>query len=705
MFAAMSWFRSRSRKAPIFICLACTALVAGLYYFQFQPLQKAEFYTQDCLARSFGKRAKPDPRLVYLAIDRDSIQLDQFDPAEVEAAPALRLMKQGWPWSRAIYPLILERLFDAGAKVVALDLMFPTPREGDVAFRAALDKYRDRVVIGCNFVLASREKGGANTLQLPAETLIPQSSPLDGRIGFVNFWPDSDEVIRHARYGRTMSDVFGDPPEAGEEVIDSFAAKILRKMGRPDLIPPPGARHIRFAGPSETFTPRSVCDLFDEKKWKSPEYDGGKFFRDKIVVIGPEGNFLKDVVRTPFEEMPGPELHLNALNAALGRDFIFETTGVANLLLIAAAGLGAWALCMRFPAPLLRFSLLAAAGAAWLACAQLFYNRADLYVLAFGLLANLGSSGVSCLAWDFFIERREKLRVRRTLERYVSKDAVREIIDNPQSFFQTLGGVRKPVAILFTDLRGFTTISEQADSQALLTQLNEYFGVMVEPVLANHGFLDKFIGDAIMAAWGTIQSRGAVEDVRGAIVSTLRMREGLAALNARWKAEGKTPLAMGMGVNYGEVIVGNVGSHQQMNLTLIGDTVNLASRIEGVTKEYGIDLLVGEDAAALVRDFFYLQSAGLVQVKNRKRPVELFTVLGERNGTPDAPLDAYLRIYADAMALYVRGDFTAAGARFEEARALRPPDPLPPVYIKRCALLAQQPPGPDWNGVFVMTNK
>jgi adenylate cyclase len=243
------------------------------------------------------------------------------------------------------------------------------------------------------------------------------------------------------------------------------------------------------------------------------------------------------------------------------------------------------------------------------------------------------------------------------------------------------------------------------DKHALVVQLNEYFDVMVEPILATNGALDKYIGDAIMAVWGSIQSRGPAQDVRSAIITTLKMRESLPKLNKRWEEAGKPPLAMGMGINYGDAVVGELGSKLQMNFTVIGDAVNLASRIEGVTKEYGVDLLVGEDAALLAKEFFWMQTAGLVRVKGRNQPVKLFYVIDERTGGPDLKREEYLRTYEEGISLYLRGDFAAAGAKFEKSLAIHPPDALARIYIERCAILAREPLPPDWDGVFVMTKK
>jgi adenylate cyclase len=716
----MSAPRRHSRTPLIAICTLCTLIVGAIYHFESKglvifrhelkrmvPLEAGELRLQDFMMRmSLARRAAPRPDLVYLAIDSPSIQLD-VDDAEIAASPALRLMKEsGWPWSRAVYPMIIERLTRAGAKVVALDLLFPTPREGDNAFREALDKYRAQVVMGSNFAESDREHGVAlKSHDVPAKTLIPPASPVDDRVGFINHWPDTDDVIRRVWYRTTVSQANGRPAYPGEEVIDSFTARIVRKTGRADLIPgPEGPRRIRFAG-ENVFSAHPVCDIFLERMWERPPYNRGEFFRDKIVVVGPHGNFLKDFVLTSFKYMNGPEMHLNALNALLNQDFIRETSGTTNCLLIAAGGFLAWALSIVFASPFVRLAMLVAAALAWLAIGLALFNFAGILIVALSPLVTLGSSGVGCLAWDFIIEQREKTRARRTLERHVGKDAAREILDNPSGFYDTLGGVRKPVAILFSDLRGFTAMTERADSHALVSQLNEYFTAMIEPLTVNQGALDKFIGDAIMAVWGNIRTRGAAEDVRGAVTTALRMREALAALNARWRAEGRTPFGMGIAVNFGEVIVGNIGSMRQMSLTVIGDAVNLTSRLEGVTKEYGVDLLIGEEAAALAREFFHLQTAGLVQVKGREKPVEIFTVLGELERPLDATKAEYLRLYEQAMSLYRQRDFAAAAELFQRSLQLVPDDSLAAIYVERCAALQQERPPEDWNGVYVMKEK
>ena len=193
------------------------------------------------------------------------------------------------------------------------------------------------------------------------------------------------------------------------------------------------------------------------------------------------------------------------------------------------------------------------------------------------------------------MERAEKARVRGVLDRLVSKDIVRELLDRDR-YAQIVRGQRRPVTVLFSDVRGFTTLSEKAeDPAAFIRQLNEYLGEMVGVVFKHRGTLDKFIGEAVMAVWGSMHTDGIAADACQAVATAVEMRQRLAALNAKWTTEGKQTLAIGIGTNHGEVIVGGLSSEKtKMEITVVGDAVNTASRLESLTKEYSLDLLIGE---------------------------------------------------------------------------------------------------------------
>jgi adenylate cyclase len=699
---AKSVFRRYSRKTLAAICLACTALVLVMHAI-FQPLRNAELSAEDLVLR-LGRPAPVSSELVFLAIDQASADLSQFDPAEIEASPGLRLMKHSFPWKRAIYPMILDRLFDAGAKVVVIDLLFTPKTDDDELFRAALDKYRDRVVIGSNFASGERARGETTTYVLPNASLIAQTRPQDDRVAYVNFWSDPDGVVRRARYGITEAEAYDDTPQPGDEILDSLAAMALKKSGHADLVPGATMPHrIRFAGLANTFLPHSVCDIFDVKKWNSPDYRGGEFFRGKIVMLGPEGKSTHDLHPTPVGTVAGPEVHLHAMNAALQREFLHETPDVANYLLIGGAGVLAWALCFWFHGPLFRLGSLVSAVVAWLAAAKLLFDYAGLFIPTVAPLIAMTSSGIGCLGWDFFLERRERARVRSVLDKYVAKNVAELVLAEGDAFAGALQGQRRTVTALFSDIRGFTSMTEEAaDPEEFIAQLNEYFYAMVEVVLAEGGTLQSFIGDAILAVWGDTRTMEPEKGAYHAVRTTLRMSEALQKLNEDWAGRAnRRKLNIGIGINQGEAIVGSIGHPLRMSFTVMGDSVNTAARLETATKQFGCTILVQESVEALTRDRFHYRRVDSLRLKGKTKTTDVFTVLGEAS-TPPPP---WLAEYHRAVGLYHARDFRTAGELFRKIGEEIQGDALCAMYSTRCERYADTPPPVDWDGSYTMTEK
>jgi adenylate cyclase len=413
-----------------------------------------------------------------------------------------------------------------------------------------------------------------------------------------------------------------------------------------------------------------------------------------------------DFVPTPTSpDLPGPVAHLHAIAAALSQEFVHNTSRITNLILVCAAGALAFVLIAFIRRPLTSLIGLVVISAAYLVFARVVFDRFGLLVLVVPVLTAFLASGALSLGFEYVLERMEKLRTRRTLERYVSKNLVKEILENPDSFYSSLRGVRLPATILFSDIVGFTSMTESADPEALVKQLNEYLSRMTAAVFEHNGTLDKFIGDAVMAVWGNVSSRGVVEDAKACTRTALSMRRELQALNKRWEGEGIAPFHIGIGINHGDVLVGNIGSQEKADPTVIGDAVNLASRLEALTRTYGVDILVGARASELISDEFNLRSVALVQVKGKTKPVEIFALLGAKKEPGEPEFLQRLETYEMGFRKFRERDFAQARILFSQFLEFHPDDTLARMYLERALEYEAEPPDTAWNAVEVFKKK
>ena len=701
----MHWLGRYRLLVLALICVFWTGLILLGHFFPDVPFLstpwRGEQSFEDLLRKEGRKTAAPRD-VVFLGLDQSTLQMPPLSAEEVAGNRAFQLLtERPFPWSREVYALLLDRLFGAGARLVIFDLMFNPPNDGDPAFHAALDRYHGKVVLGANFDL---ENGAQATT--PNDTLIAPPQLQDDRVGFVNFFPDSiDGTIRAVAYRLTARQLVGLEPHPGDVVYESLSARALSKIGHEDDVPRDLAGHmIRFTTP-DAFEPHPLYEVFDPKLWHA-NYADGAFFKDKIVMVGPSAQVSHDVAPTPMSPTTsGPSLHLQAMAAALGHEFLRPTPANVGLALVAAAGLVAWSLVAFLRRPLICVGALVVLTASYLGTARLLYDKTGLLLLTVPVLSALVLSGSFSLGFEYFLERLEKLRTRRTLERYVSKNLVAEILENPDGYYSSLRGVRVPVTILFSDLIGFTTLAEKADPEALVAQLNEYLSRMTSEIFSNGGTLDKFIGDAIMAVWGNVRSLGTAQDAKSCARAALGMRRELSQLNQTWREQGRMGLGMGIGINHGEVIVGNIGSQDRMDPTVIGDAVNLASRLEGLTRIYGVDMLVGASVAELVRDEVYLRSVARVQVKGKTKPVDVFTFVAARGDETDPELLKWLETYEEALEKFRARDFTDAKILFSRFLEFYPDDLLAKMYLQRALEYEQAPPDEAWEAIEVFQKK
>jgi adenylate cyclase len=724
MTPTLQWLAHTNRKVlvPFAICLGFAGLLALLYYFRFGSVN-GTLWDLDGYQLNFnvqlGRKTIPDPRLYFLTIDRNTYR-DDIGADEVGDSTVLANLRGTFPWSRAVWAAVIERLMEAHARLVIIDLLFPAPGPGDEELHAAMEKYGDRVILASNIQSVDKSDrdqiGNEIRVTLPSPSILgtpehPTVSAQDPRVGYVSVWPNDDGIIRKAHFFQTpellMGRIPAQLPKEFPDTMYSLAGRAMQKLQLEDRLPDTWeGQTIRFSGPpTYTFEAHSLYEIFIPRMWASPNYQNGEVFRDKIVLVGPAANWSHDEHLTPFPKlMSGPEVHLNILAAALQNEFLRESHRTVSIVMIVLAGFLAFGESLTIRNPYIR--VLGGIGTvAGLLGGSLFaynYLRLNLPV-GTPALAFFGGLMLT-LAYEIVREQYERSRLRGVLDRYMSKDLVKDVLENPNSYFSSMGGVRRPVAILFSDVRGFTTISEGADPTFLVKQLNEYLAEMVKIVFHNYGTIDKFIGDAVMAVWGNVVSGGPEVDAQRAVRTGLEMRAGLVKLNADWRSRAMMELSFGIGINHGEVIVGNVGSDQKMEITVIGDAVNLASRLEGLTKEYQIDFLIGENVAELVEKTFYLQMADNVRVKGKFKPVHVYAVLGEKGPEPQEEIERFLREYHAGMELYKKGDFAPARTFFQHALELLKPNHLAKIYLDRCTQLLATPPT-EWDGVYVMTKK
>jgi adenylate cyclase len=388
---------------------------------------------------------------------------------------------------------------------------------------------------------------------------------------------------------------------------------------------------IRFTGPvlkngKLTYQDYSFYDLFYSEQQilagQKPTVDPG-VFRDKIVVIGTTAAGLRDLFTVPFTEgsMPGMQIHANVIDSLLSRRFMRPLGALGNVTVLAGCALAvgvAGVMLAVWPTVGIAAFLVAAIG--WLSL--LLVGRGVWMEVANPLLA-VAFATFGSTAYQYFVEGREKRQVKRMFSRFVSKDVYDQLMADPAS--ARIGGARREMTVLFADIRSFTTFTERGQPEDVVSQLNEYFSAMVEVIFRNRGTVDKFVGDMVMALFGAPLADPDHAD--HALQAALGMLVGLHELNTDWAASGRPALDIGIGLNSGDMVAGNIGSDTIMSYTVIGDAVNLGARLESLNKQYGTHIIISEATRARLKGRYDMKPLGTVTVKGKSEAVAILEVL------------------------------------------------------------------------------
>jgi len=448
---------------------------------------------------------------------------------------------------------------------------------------------------------------------------------------------------------------------------------------------------IDYAGPARTFPHYSISDILEGTV---PEGS----FRDRLVLVGATATGLHDARSTPFGTVfPGPEIHANAIDDILSDRFITrpEWSRIFDLMAIALLG-GAIGLALpRIGAAAGLLSAAALAIAHVLFARWLFVDRGVWLNIVYPLLA-LGTNYVSLTVYYYVRETRERKRIHGAFGRYVAPVVIEQMLEDPGRL--ELGGEEKILTVLFSDLEDFTSYSERYTPRELIDLLSEYYARMTEQVFAHQGMLKEYVGDELMAIFGAPVEQP--DHAARACAAALDMRALRRTLNDEWARSGHPVFAARTGINSGLMLVGNLGSEYRLSYGVLGDQVNLGSRLEGLNKVYGTEILVGENTLAMVGDAFRVREVDLVRVVGKKKPTRIFELLGHAgDALPDAQQAALAR-YAAGLQAYREQCLDEAEFSLRAGLALWPGDGPTRTLLERCALHRASPPPPDWDGVF-----
>jgi len=604
-----------------------------------------------------------------------------------------------WPWSRSTLAQLAGRLDEAGARVIAFDLFFPEREsaKADAQFARALGD-SGKAVLGTVFLLDREEARhvGAGTLRAAFDAIAPQAisevrkggaagepalvepygvivniPELQARAayaGHINVLPDADGVVRRmplvlrheGRYfpafDLQVARAFR-PQEAVALELAGYGIAGVSLGARQVPVDEDGRLLVRYRGPERTFPAISIADILERRADTA-------LLRDRVVLVGNTAKGIGDVRVTPYgATFPGVEVRANIIENLLDGELLQrpEWMALVDTTLMLAIGIAlAWVL------PAIGVSggalLAALAIAAYIALGTYLFRGAGLWLnLVYPTLLIAALFACATLLRYFFTHS-ERRNLKLAFQHYVPRAVIDGLVADMGTL--RLGGDKRELTVLFSDIRGFTALSERMDPQELVKLMNEYFTAMTAKVFEHQGSLDKYIGDAIMAVYGAPVAEP--DHALHACQSALAMVAVLHGLRENWRARGLPPVDIGIGINTGPMVVGNMGSSTRFNYTVIGDAVNLASRIEHLNKIYGTNILLSEHTYDKLQGRLEnVREVDSVQVRGREQPVRLYELIPPGK----YPTLEWLEEFRAAYAAMRRGELQPAAATFEALRA------------------------------------
>ena len=721
-------------KVSVGVLIAAGSIAFSLFLFQTSTVENVfgsnffpalERKSYDALIRARGERPHTS-NVVIVKIDENTLK--ELD----------------YPVPRDKFGSLLYIISASGAKAIGVDYFFPTVKQDsasqfqnslflrfaglsnnvfhalgpfvpgeDIGELEAKDIDKESYAALHPFSIA--ETGGR--LDFPRATYIDERpfdslAALASGVGQVNLYPDSvDGIIRRMPF---FVDYAGDYYPAFGAALAFHALNIDLKTitvtqaddgmivhaGQLEI---PVTRHgeiqIDYAGKNNVYKEISFYDVLDA--FTRGDTKILSMFKDAVVIIGPTARSIADIGATPVsEKSPNCYVHANVYDQIVTGHYINRASSGSQFALLVilalAVTMASLMLRLRWSFPI---GLLLLGGYLWFTY-SVFANTGTMYNLTEPLFA-IFFSYAAAMSYISVTEGKQKAVIKGMFQRYVDASVVEHLIDNPSLL--KLGGEEREITTLFADIEGFTRMAEKLGPQNTVGLLNTYLTEMTNIIIEEGGTLDKYIGDAIMAFWGA-----PLDDPNHSVhacAAALRMQKRLEGLHSKWIHFGRPVVNQRIGLNSGKAVVGNMGAEAKFNYTAVGDSVNLASRLEGVNKEYGTRLLMSEFTFRRASKEVLAREMDVVVVVGKTEPVRIYELIAMADEVQNDATKRFLDFYHAGLEAYKKRAWKSAIEQFQQGLQIRRDDIVSNIYIQRSTMFLDSPPPDDWNGVFVMTKK
>jgi adenylate cyclase len=680
-----------------------------------------EYATQDLRFRWRGPEPESD-KIVIVAIDAQTLN-------------SMGII--GMP-ERKYHVKLIENLYKAGAKAVMFDVLFLTytGKSREDGSLSSVPSFQDSILTAAikNYpktIIARKEKVPMDRSSPNSVTENPLPFPLflyPKQLAFVDMYIDTDSFVRRAKLITNDLD-----SKLGWNY--SFALRAAMYAMNADTAWIDLKNHLIHVGdrlvPIDDDNTMIINYCMDERQYDTEggyvsyeqvlddETDYGlkalmkvNRFKDKVVLVGATFPDSKDVLHTPFymgtklyskAEFPmyGVHVHKNIASTIIDNRFIPPVSELQTFILIFIMTLLATLVNYQFRgfgSLFLSFLIIAAyAGIALV----LFTGKRHMIPVVAPAFATVLLLYISAVTYNFLAERRQKALIRGVFSHYVPGKVVGELLKNPGML--KLGGEVRVMTVIFSDVAGFTTISENLSPTRLVELLNEYLTAMTNIILSYDGIIDKYEGDAIMAEFGAPLPDD--EHALKACYAAIDMQKKLVEMRTKWKSEGRAELKARVGINSGPMVIGNMGSKEIFDYTVMGDNVNLSSRLEGVNKVYGTYIICSEATRQMVEDSVITRELDLIRVKGKKAGVKIHEIIAKKTDGIGEEKQRLLETFNLGLEAYKNRRWEEGKAFFTEALAVEPSDGPSALYLERCAEFLLNPPQEDWDGIFTMRTK